>query len=86
VVFYYSLKDERPTAPKKSCGSGAGLNWPTAHKVLIRATQPDIALRCCRVPLAVRMAVSEEIQKIARYRIQGCVSTRELSRLFAQEM
>jgi hypothetical protein len=59
VVFCYSLKDERPIAPQMSCGSRAGHTRPIALHILIRATQPDIALRCCWAPLPVRNSAAE---------------------------
>lgn len=85
MVFLNSLKDTRPTAPKMSYSSGAGQLWPTAHMVPIRATQPDIAFRCCWAHLPVRISAaeiffsSEPIPYIA-VRQHG-----EQSRFYAQE-
>jgi len=83
VVFFYSLKDMRPTAPQMSCGSGAGHTRPTAQIVPIRATQPDIALRCCWAFLPVRPSAAEIFSAQCRYRIELCadtVSSRDFSR------
>jgi len=86
VVFWYSLKDVRSTAPHMSRGSRAGQNWPTALNILIRATQPDIAFRCCWAYLPVRKPAAEEIQPISRHPYIPVRQHGMQSRFSAQEM
>ena len=85
MVFYYSLKDKRSIAPHKSCGSRAGQTRPTALTIPIRATQPDIAFRCCWAYLPVRTSATEIFRKNSRYRLQQCADMRKQSRFYAQE-
>ena len=86
MVFCNSLKDVRPTAPKVSCGSGAGQTRPIAHRVPIRVTQPDIAFRCCWALLPVRRSASEPFFSKQPKPYIAVRQHGEQSRLFAQEM
>ena len=85
MVFLESLKDTRPTAPNMSCGSWAGQIWPIAQNVLIRATQPDIALRCCGALVYARIWAAGEIRRDALIRKLKCAGMVSSRHFFAQE-
>ena len=85
MVFYYSLKDVRSTAPKMSCGSRAGQSWPTALTIPIRATQPDIAFRCCWALLPVRKSAADIFWQKLDTVDRSALARGEQSRFYAQE-